>query len=173
MTTWDITKAKFYSEMMNAIAAFFTIKTEDATEAELHERLSNLGTLEDLTSRVTAQATAAVQGQLDTLAAQITDLNNQVATLKVEHEAATAQITTLQTDLAAANTALTERDAKIANLEAQNRDLAGKLAAHQAGAPVTVAPADAALPQPNEAQANAAGGLTVGMDAFKGLLGKK
>ena len=42
MKSWSATAAKFYSETMNGLAAFFGLNAEETTEAELHHQLAGI-----------------------------------------------------------------------------------------------------------------------------------
>ena len=63
MKSWSATAAKFYSETMNGLAAFFGLNADETTEAELHQKLIEAGTLENIKAAALNEANAAVMQQ--------------------------------------------------------------------------------------------------------------
>lgn len=86
---------KFYAQILQAVIAFFALDAE-STEAEVHDKLSSAGTLEDMRNQISqeyADRIAALEGQvadltakLDAAEAENTSLKSGVAVLEGEIE---------------------------------------------------------------------------------------
>lgn len=110
---WNANNSKFYAQIMDGLSAFFGLKSEDTTEAELHQKLTEAKTQ-------TALAEKAKEEGLSAAAKEVADLKADVVRLTAELEAATETATTaagevetlkadavkLESDLTAANSAL-------------------------------------------------------------------
>lgn len=133
MTTWDITKAKFYSEIMESVASFFG--KPDATEAELHDHLQGQSTL--AAQLEAATAASGLAEKLETLTAKVDGMAAQIETLETELSARDTRIAELQTQVSGLETALAEKDTEIATLksrhESEVKSLAGQVSALKAG----------------------------------------
>mgnify|MGYP003524842698 CR=1 FL=1 len=64
MKNWSATAAKFYSETMNGLAAFFGLNAEETTEAELHQKLIDAGTIENIKNPALNESNAEVTTQM-------------------------------------------------------------------------------------------------------------
>lgn len=122
MKNWDITSAKFYSEIMNGIAAFFGVKAEESTEAELHQLLVDAKTLE----HVRTQAVEEMQSKMTGFETQLSDLNTRFQALETVNaeqlstiESQGAQITTLNEAVTKAAADIQTRDKTIVSLSGQ------------------------------------------------------
>jgi len=78
MKIWNINAAKFYSETMNALASFFGLDAETSTEAELHQKLVDAKTIED----VRTQAVADMKTQMESFQNQLSELNTRFEALE-------------------------------------------------------------------------------------------
>ncbi len=131
---WDTNNSKFYAQIMDGLSAFFGLKSEDTTEAELHQKLTEAKTQ-------TALAEKAKEEGLSAAAKEVAGLKSDVVRLTAELQAATENATTvaaevetlkagtakLESDLTAANSALAAK-VKESNI------LAGEVARLTAGA---------------------------------------
>ena len=133
MTTWDITKAKFYSEIMESVASFFG--KPDATEAELHDHLQGQDTL--AAQLEAATATNGLAEKLETLTAKVDGMAAQIESLETELAARDTRIADLETQVSGLETALADKDNEIATLktrhDAEVKALAGQVSALKAG----------------------------------------
>lgn len=129
MKEWNATASKFYSQTMNALAAFFGLNAEDTTEAELHQHLTDAGTLEgihtDAAERVAAKMDA-FETQMADFNAKFSEMEDRLSALQTENEergqkieALTGQIATLQGEIEARETAISAHKATIAQVSGE------------------------------------------------------
>ncbi len=129
MKDWNATASKFYSQTMNALASFFGLDAENTTEAELHQHLTDAGTLES----IHADAAEKVSAKMDAFETQMADFNtkfsemeNRLSILQSENEergqkieALTEQIATLQSEIEARETVISAHKATIAQVSGE------------------------------------------------------
>lgn len=157
MKIWNASASKFYSETMNALAGFFGLNAEDTTEAELHQHLTEAGTLENIRAAAVADANAAVQTQMANFQTQLSDLQAQLATLQADAESKGEKVTELENDLSAVRAQLSEKDTEIEKQIGQIKTLSGTVASLQAGKPIDkITPPDESKPV-EQAQSTTAG----------------
>lgn len=160
MKTWNIASAKFYSEMMNGLASFFGASAEDVTEAELHQKLIEAGTLESVRAAALQEANEAVTAQMADFKSQLAALQSGFDDLKADSEAKAAKVVELETDIEAMRGKLAEKETQIGAHLSQIQTLSGSLASLKAGKTVDiVTPLDASLPVPPTKSQN--GGVVV------------
>lgn len=82
---------KFYSQILTLIAAFFGMNSE-STEAEIHQRLEEAGTLEDMRKQIREE----FEQQLQDLEDENQQLQDQVNTLTGERDDLQQQVSDQQ-----------------------------------------------------------------------------
>jgi len=172
MKTWNITSAKFYSEIMNGLSAFFGLEADDATEAELHQKIVEAGTLENIRAAALNEANAAVQSQMADFQSQLDALQSKMTALYDEVEEKAEKIEGLESDLKMMLEDVTAKNTEIEGLKKQNEGLSGQVASLKAGKPTEKnTPPDASKEMPKETTPK--GGQVVSSDelqkAFAGL----
>lgn len=169
MKIWNASASKFYSETMNALAGFFGLSAEDTTEAELHQHLTEAGTLENIRGAAVAEANAAVQTQMADFQTQLSDLQAQLAALKTDAESKGEKVTELENDLSAVRAQLSEKDTEIEKQIGQIKTLSGTVASLQAGKPIDkVTPPDES--KPIEQAQSTTGGRVVSMKEIEAAM---
>lgn len=147
MKSWSATAAKFYSETMNSLAAFFGVNADETTEAELHQKLIEAGTLESIRAAATKEANDAVTAQMEEFQTKLDALTAQVEGLQADADAKTAKVAELETDLETVRGQLTEKDGEIETHLSQIKSLSGEVATLKAGRPTDKnLPPDASKP---------------------------
>jgi len=135
---WDIKSSQFYKEVMTALTVFFA--RPEASESELHQELSDAGTLEAIKRDAMAAAEAAVSENTAQLKAQVESLGTSFKALETEANSKDAVIESLNAELAE----------KAADLELANEKLAAvsaELATVKVSKPIFETPKpDASLP---------------------------
>lgn len=160
MKNWSATAAKFYSEMMNSLAAFFGLNAEETTEAELHQKLIEAGTLESIRAAALNEANEAVKQQMTDFQTQLAALTAQVEGLQTDADAKTAKVAELETELETVKGQLTEKDTEIEGHLSQITALSGEVAGLRAGKPIDkTMPPDSSKPVMQVKSPN--GGVTV------------
>lgn len=147
MKSWSATAAKFYSETMNGLAAFFGMNAEETTEAELHQKLVEAGTLENIRAAATKEANDAVAAQMADFQTKLDVLTGQVENLQADADAKTVKVGELETELEAVRGEVAGKDIEIEGLKKQNVSLSGEVAGLKAGKPIDKStPPDASKP---------------------------
>lgn len=136
MKSWSATAAKFYSETMNGLAAFFGLSADETTEAELHQKLIEAGTLESIKAAALNEANATVMAQMAEFQSKLDALTAQVDGLQTDADAKAAKVGELEAELETVKGQLTEKDSELAGLQRQNQSLSGEVAGLKAGKPV-------------------------------------
>lgn len=129
MKDWNATASKFYSQTMNALASFFGLDAENTTEAELHQALTDAGTLEGIhadAAEKVADKMTAFESQMADFNAKFSEMESRLLTLQSENEergqkieALTGQIATLQSEIEAREAAITTHKATIAQVSGE------------------------------------------------------
>ena len=147
MKNWSATAAKFYSETMNGLAAFFGLNADETTEAELHQKLIEAGTLENIKAAALNEANAAVMQQMADFQTKLDALTAQVEGLQTDADAKAAKVGELETELETVKGQLTAKDGEIETHLSQIQSLSGEVAGLKAGKPVDkTTPPDASKP---------------------------
>jgi len=159
MKDWNATASKFYSPIMNALASFFGSDAENTTEAELHQALTDAGTLESIhtdAAEKVADKMTAFESQMADFTAKFSDMESRLLALQSENEergqkieALTGQIATLQGEIEARETAISAHKATIAQVSGE----LATLRATRIGQ--TDAPPDASLELPGSGKPTA------------------
>lgn len=164
MKDWNVNASKFYGQMMNTLAAFFGMDAAETTEAELHQKLVDAGTVEQIETEAAEKVGAkmtAFEEQVGGLQAQFEALQSQFDTLKTESEERAQKIVALNTDIEQLRADITEREGTIAAHKATIASLSGELATMKAGRALDLdSPADESIPLKKEAAAPKAGVMT-------------
>lgn len=169
MKNWNIGSLKFVSEMYNAVAHFFGADSEDATEAELHQKLVEAGTLENIRAAALKEANEAVTAQMSDFKTQLETLQSQFADLKADADAKGEKVTELETELETVRGDVAARETAIAGHLAQIKLLSGEVASLKAGKPLDKsAPPDGSIPETGKPGAN--GARTVSMKDLEAAL---
>lgn len=147
MKNWSATAAKFYSETMNSLAAFFGLNAEETTEAELHQKLIEAGTLESIRAAATKEANEAVAAQMTDFQTQLAALTEQVEGLQADATEKAEKVGELETELETVKGQLTAKDGEIETHLSQIQSLSGEVATLKAGKPTDKnLPPDASKP---------------------------
>ena len=129
MTTWDITKAKFYQEIMTGLATLFNV----GTEAEIHAALEKTPTIEAMK----AAAVEAVKEEMDGIKASVGTLTQQVADLTAAIAAKDQEIQTLTGKTTDLEAAIAQKEKELADLTVKHTNerntLSAEVARLQAG----------------------------------------
>jgi septal ring factor EnvC (AmiA/AmiB activator) len=78
---------KFYSQILTLVAAFFGMNSE-STEAEIHQRLEEAGTLEDMRTQIRQEFEQQIREQNE----EIQSLGSQLAAVSEERDALQQQV---------------------------------------------------------------------------------
>jgi septal ring factor EnvC (AmiA/AmiB activator) len=78
---------KFYSQILTLVAAFFGMNSE-STEAEIHQRLEEAGTLEDMRAQIRQEFEQQIREQNE----EIQSLGSQLAAVSEERDALQQQV---------------------------------------------------------------------------------
>ena len=133
MKNWNIASLKFVSEMYNGLCHFFGSDAEETTEAELHQKLIEAGTLENMKAEALREANDAVQSQMADFQSQLEGLQTQFAELKADADAKAEKVMELESQLAAT---IEAANGEIEGLKAENKNLSGTVASLRAGKPI-------------------------------------
>jgi peptidoglycan hydrolase CwlO-like protein len=155
---FDIKNSKFYTEIMGGIARFFGMA--DATEAEIHQRLTDAGTLEEIQAKANQDAVAAVQAKMDGFEQQLADLQKSVSDFQAATAAKDERIGQLEQSVSEMQASTAAKDETITSQAEQISTLSTELAALKVAQPL-----NAAAPAPAE------GGLPVGNPSGKAKAG--
>lgn len=165
MKNWNATASKFYSQIMNGMAAFFGMDAEETTEAELHQKLVEAGTLENMRAAALQEANDAVKAEMADFKTQLESLQTQFNDLKTDAESKGAKVTELEADLENVRTELSEKETAIAGHLDKIKTLSGEVATLKAGKPTDKdAKPDASLPITNDQRT---GAVTVSNDELE------
>lgn len=147
MKIWSASASKFYNEMMNGLASFFGLDANETTEAELHQKLIEAGTLESIKAAALNEANAAVMQQMAEFQTKLDALTAQVEGLQTDADAKAAKVGELETELETVKGQLTAKDGEIETHLSQIQSLSGEVAGLKAGKPVDkTTPPDASKP---------------------------
>lgn len=123
---WNVNNSKFYAQMMDSLAAFFGLKSEDTTEAELHQKLTEAKTQTELAEKAKAEGLAAAAAELEKVKAEVVRLTSELETATTGQTTLSEQIATLNaektklsSDLAAANATIAAKVAEMNTLAAE------------------------------------------------------
>ena len=136
MKIWNTSASKFYSEMMNGLASFFGLDAEETTEAEVHQKLTEAGSLAEIRAAALQEANDAVSAQMTDFQGQLSALTSQFNDLKADADAKATKVDELETELKTVKGQLSEKDTELAGLKSQNQSLSGEVAGLKAGKPV-------------------------------------
>lgn len=145
---FDISKSKFYSEIMAGVARFFGKDAENTTEAELHEVVTSAGTLQEMKDAAIAEASQAVTSDISAMKDQLSELSGKIEAAEASIGEKSAEIDALKANVSQLNEAITEKDSTISAQEAKIAELSGELASLKAGKPVSqsIPPNDPSIP---------------------------
>ena len=136
MKIWSASASKFYNEMMNGLASFFGLDANETTEAELHQQLTEAGSLSEIRATATKEANEAVAAQMADIQTQLAALTTKVGDLETDAEAKAAKVSELETDLETVRGQLAEKDTQLAEKDKQIATLSGEVATMKAGKPL-------------------------------------
>lgn len=131
---WNINTSKFYVEVMSSLAFFFG--KPEATESELHQSLSEAGTIEQIQKQASDVAEKAVAEKIAALQSEIKSLTDQVADAANKESVSAERIAELEASENDLSTQLKDRDATIISQAEQIKTLSGELATVKASKPV-------------------------------------
>jgi len=131
---------KLYDQILGGLKAFFSLEA-DATESEVHDKLSNTKPLAEIEN---GTAIADLQAQISALNTKVEGHESQLTTLQASYDTLKAENETLQTTIEAhvatiteKETAIAAKEAELVALKATNKtqvdSLAGQIAALKAG----------------------------------------
>lgn len=147
MKNWNATASKFYSQIMNGMASFFGVDAEETTEAELHQKLIEAGTLENIRAEALNEANATVMAKMADFQTTLDGLQSQLTDLQTDAQSKAEKVDELETELETVKGQLSEKDGEIAGHLAQIQTLSGNVASLKAGKPIDKAmPPDASKP---------------------------
>ena len=169
MKDWNIKGAHFYSQIMNQACAFLGLTAEETTEAEVHQAITEAGTLDS----VRTQAVSEMELKMSGFEASLSALTEEVATMRGQMSEKDKAIEALEAAALVAQQASTDALAVIAAKEAQIKSLSGEVANLKAAKPTEkTTPLDAGLEMPNEGNVSKGGGRSISSkqldDAVKG-----
>lgn len=136
MKIWNASASKFYSEMMNGLASFFGLDAEETTEAEMHQQLTEAGSLAQIKAAALKEANDAVSAQMADFQSQLSALTAQFNDLKADADSKAEKVGELETELQTVKGQLTEKDTELELLQKQNKSLSGEVAGLKAGKPI-------------------------------------
>lgn len=143
MKTWNIASAKFYSEIMNSVSAFFGL-SEEATEAEIHQKLIEAGSLAEIRAAALKEANEAVAQQMADFQTKLDALQTGFDNLTADAATKGEKVDELTADLETVRGQVAEKDTEIEALKTQNTSLSGEVAGLKAGKQIDKnTPADA------------------------------
>ncbi len=136
MKNWNASASKFYSEIMTGMAAFFGLNADERTEAELHQQLTEAGSLEEIRAVALKEANDMVQAQMAEFQTKLDALQTGFDSLKTDAESKAEQVEQLTADLETVREQLTEKDTEVAGHLEQIKTLSGTVATLKAGKPI-------------------------------------
>lgn len=164
---WDIKNSKFYAEIMGGLARLLGLNSESATEAELHQALSEAGTIAEIKASAQSEAEQAVKVQMDVLTANIDALTKAQETFSAKLSEAQGQVDEINAQMGSIRSELEGKTKELADKTKEVETLSGEVAALRAGRDQDPKPGEAALPV---AKRNAAGGVTIDASESKSNL---
>lgn len=111
---------KWFNEILTAAKSFFGLE-HDATEQEVHEKLTGMKTLEEMKSGIEADIRTRIEQE------EGERYGAQIAAEATRADAAESRAADLETQLADANTQLTALQASISALESAATDLKARI----------------------------------------------
>ena len=133
---FDATKSKLFSDIMAAAVTFFNLG-EDATETEIHDKLTSQAPLDEQLQAARSAAETQNSTDIVELRKQMEDLKKAQETYKSEMEAKDARIAELQVEISNANTATEQLKTSVEAMKVQHKKevetLAGQVAQYRAG----------------------------------------
>lgn len=156
---------------MCGLAAHFGLDPNETTEAELHQQLTEAGTLEQIKANAVKEANDAVAAQMADFNAKLESLQSQFETIKADAAAKGEKVAALETELETVRGELTAKDEEITRNLEQIKGLSGEVATLKAGKPIEKhAPADESKPIPGATKATGARFVSTAelMEAAKG-----
>ena len=157
---WDIKNSKFYSELTAGFLKFFGRSAENTTEAELHNLVTEAGTLEEIKANAKAEAEADVTAKFSDFQTQLNGLSEKLTAMETAASEKDGKIGELEASVAEMQAKATEKDATIQAQVDKINALSGELASLKAGKPLAeqAPPADGGLAipasEPNTKKAN-------------------
>ena len=137
---FDVSKSKLYASIMENIARIFGMDAQSATEAEIHEAVSNAAPISEQI------AGTELAGKVEELTNRLNTVEQEQATLRSEIEQRDQRIAELQTQVATLETQASEKQSEIDSLKTQHanevRTLAGQVASLKAGSSLDKEDAD-------------------------------
>jgi len=132
---------------MNSLAAFFGVNAEETTEAELHQKLIEAGTLESIRATATKEANDAVTAQMADFQTKLDALQTQLTDLQTDAASKAEKVCELETELETVKGQLSAKDGEIETHLSQIQSLSGEVATLKAGRPTDKnLPPDASKP---------------------------
>ena len=158
MKDWNIKGAHFYSQIMNQACAFLGLTADETTEAEVHQAITEAGTLEG----VRTQAVSEMELKMSGFAASLSALTEEVATMRGQMSEKDKAIESLEAAALVAQQASTDALGVIAAKEAQIKSLSGEVANLKAAKPTEkTTPVDENIQMPSEGNASKGGGRSI------------
>lgn len=111
---------KWFNEILTAVKVVFGLE-HDATEQEVHEKLTSMKSYDDLKAQITADVRAVVEQE------EGERYGAQIAAEAARADAAEAKATEIETKLAAANTQIEQLQADIKRLETEATALKARI----------------------------------------------
>lgn len=130
---WDITKAKFYNEIMTSVAHLLGFKDGEATEAEIQEKLDGVGQLNELIETRIQESQVAFSNQIAALQVNIESLSEQVQTLQSAVAERNATISSLNEQLEALEAKRASQSFELEDMREKNKQVSGELATLKLG----------------------------------------
>jgi hypothetical protein len=133
---WKISSLRFVNEMYNGLCHFFDVSAEETTEAELHQKLIEAGTLENIRVAATKEANDAVAAQMAGFQTKLDALTAQVEGLQTDADEKATKVGELETELETVKGQVAGKDGEIIGHLAQIKSLSGEVAGLRAGKPI-------------------------------------
>lgn len=133
-TMWNSNNSKFYAQIMDGLSAFFGLKSEDTTEAELHQKLTEAKTQTALAEKAKEEGLAAAAKEVADLKADVTRLTAELQAANENATTAAAEVETLKAGTAKLESDLTAANSALAAKVKESNTLAGEVARLTAGA---------------------------------------
>lgn len=130
---WDISKSKFYADIMTKLTAFFGLDAESATEAEIDQALQNVKSIPEIEAAAALKAQADNAAKFKELSDRMTAMEGLIESLKGEKETAEQKALDAAEKLTALEASQSAKDAENAKLSAQITTLAGEISSLKAG----------------------------------------
>jgi len=131
---WNANNSKFYAQIMDSLAGFFGLKSEDTTEAELHQKLTEAQTQTVLAEKAKEEGLAAAAKEVADLKADVVRLTAELEAANETATNAAAEVETLKADAVKLESDLTAANSAMAAKVKEANTLAGEVARLTAGA---------------------------------------